>query len=150
MGWILARNLANHFRTVDALIAAGPEDLEEVEGIGPDRAALIAEWFADEENQALVEELRSLGLQLATDEPELPAEGPLTGNQYVLTGTLESFTREEAKAALEGMGAKVAGSVSSKTTGVIVGESPGSKAQKAADLGVPVLSEDDLRALLGA
>ena len=150
VGWILARNLANHFRTVEALIAAGPEDLEEVEGIGPDRAALIAEWFADEENQTLVEELRSLGLQLATDEPELPAEGPLTGNQYVLTGTLEGFTREEAKAALEALGAKVAGSVSSKTTGVIVGESPGSKAQKAADLGVPVLSEEDLRALLGA
>ena len=79
VGWILARNLANHFRTVDALIAAGPEDLEEVEGIGPDRAALIAEWFADEENQKLVEELRSLGLQLATDEPELPAEGPSDG-----------------------------------------------------------------------
>jgi DNA ligase (NAD+) len=148
VGWVLARNLADHFRTVDALQEAGPEELEEVEGIGPDRAALIAEWFADDENRALVAELRSLGLQLESGEPQRPAEGPLTGSQYVLTGTLDGFTREEAKAALEALGAKVAGSVSSKTTGVVVGESPGSKAQKAAELGVPVLSEDDLRALL--
>ena len=149
VGWIIARNLALHFGTVDALVAAGQEELQEVEGIGPDRAVLIGEWFADEENRALVEELRGLGLQLATTEAETPAEGPLTGHQYVLTGTLEGFTREEAKAALEAKGAKVAGSVSGKTTGVIVGESPGSKAAKAEALGVPVLAEADLRALLG-
>ena len=150
VGWVLARNLALHFGTVDALVAAGQEELQEVEGIGPDRAVLIGEWFADEENRALVDELRGLGLQLATTEAETPAERPLTGHQYVLTGTLEGFTREEAAAALEARGAKVAGSVSGKTTGVIVGESPGSKAAKAEALGVPVLSEADLRALLGA
>jgi DNA ligase (NAD+) len=149
VGWIIARNLALHFGTVDALVGAGQEELQEVEGIGPDRAVLIGEWFADEENRALVEELRGLGLQLATTEAETPAEGPLTGHQYVLTGTLEEFTREEAKAALEAKGAKVASSVSGKTTGVIVGESPGSKAAKAEALGVPVLAEADLRALLG-
>ena len=149
VGWVIARNLALHFGTVDALVAAGQEELQEVEGIGPDRAVLIGEWFADEENRALVEELRGLGLQLATAETPAPAEGPLTGHQYVLTGTLEGFTREEAKTALEARGAKVAGSVSGKTTGVIVGESPGSKAAKAEALGVPVLSESDLRELLG-
>ena len=149
VGWVIARNLALHFGTVDALVAAGQEELQEVEGIGPDRAVLIGEWFADEENRALVEELRGLGLQLATTETPAPAEGPLTGHQYVLTGTLEGFTREEAKTALEARGAKVAGSVSGKTTGVIVGESPGSKAAKAEALGVPVLSEADLRELLG-
>jgi DNA ligase (NAD+) len=149
VGWIIARNLALHFGTVDALVGAGQEELQEVEGIGPDRAVLIGEWFADEENRALVEELRGLGLQLATTEAETPAEGPLTGHQYVLTGTLEEFTREEAKAALEAKGAKVAASVSGKTTGVIVGESPGSKAAKAEALGVPVLAEADLRELLG-
>jgi DNA ligase (NAD+) len=148
VGWVLARNLALHFGTVDALVAAGQEELQEVDGIGPDRAVLIGEWFADEENRALVEELRGLGLQLATTATEAPADGPLAGQQYVLTGTLEGFTREEAKAALEAKGAKVAGSVSGKTTGVIVGESPGSKAAKAEALGVPVLSEVDLRALL--
>jgi DNA ligase (NAD+) len=150
VGWVLARNLANHFGTVDALMAATQEQLEEVEGIGPDRAELIAEWFSDEENRALVEELRALGLRLAADVAELPANGPLTGSQYVITGTLEGFTREEAKAALEALGAKVSASVSGRTAGVVVGESPGSKAQKAAKLGIPVLSEADLRELLGS
>ena len=142
VGWVIARNLALHFGTVDALMAAGQEELQEVEGIGPDRAVLIGEWFADEENRALVEELRGLGLQLATTDTATPAEGPLTGHQYVLTGTLEGFTREEATAALEVRGAKVAGSVSGRTTGVIVGESPGSKAAKAEALGVRVLSNE--------
>ena len=148
VGWVIARSLALHFGSVDALMDAGPEQLQEVEGIGPDRAELIAEWFSDPENRVLVEELRSLGLRLTTGEEEKPAEGPLTGRQYVITGTLEGLTREEAKAALEARGAKVSDSVSKRTTGVIVGESPGSKAQKAVKLGVPVLSEADLRGLL--
>jgi DNA ligase (NAD+) len=148
VGWVMARNLALHFGNVDALQQATQEELEEVEGIGPDRAELIAEWFADEENRRLVEELRSLGLQMRAGEAERPVEGPLTGRQYVITGTLESWSREEAKAALEERGAKVSDSVSGKTTGVIVGESPGSKLQKAQRMGVAVLSEEDLRGLL--
>jgi DNA ligase (NAD+) len=149
VGWVIARSLALHFRTVDALADATLEQLEEIEGIGPERAELIAEWFADAENRALVDELRDLGLQLALAEDDRPPDGRLTGSQYVITGTLEGWTREEAKAALEDLGARVTASVSKKTTGVIVGESPGSKAQKAESLGVPVLGEDDLRALLG-
>ena len=148
VGWVMARNLAQHFGTVDALMQAAPTELEAVEGIGPDRAELIAEWFTDEENRKLVEELRSLGLQMQAGEAERPVEGPLSGRQYVITGTLEDWSREEAKAALEEQGAKVSDSVSGKTTGVIAGESPGSKLQKAQKLGVAVLSEDDLRALL--
>jgi DNA ligase (NAD+) len=149
VGWVLARNLARHFGTVDALMAAGQEDLEQAEGIGPDRAELIAEWFADEENRALVEDLRSLGLQMEVGEAERPVAGPLSGRQYVLTGTLAGFTREQAKAALEALGAKVGDSVSKKTTAVIMGESPGSKAAKAQQLGVPILAEAGLRELLG-
>src|SRR5262249_31118309 len=114
------------------------------------RAELIAEWFADEDNRALVEELRSLGLQMQAGEAERPIEGPLSGRQYVITGTLEGWSRDEAKAALEELGAKISDSGSSQTTGVIVGESPGSKLQKAERLGVPVLAEDDLRGLLAA
>ncbi|MDQ3670971.1 MAG: NAD-dependent DNA ligase LigA [Actinomycetota bacterium] len=148
VGWVIARNLAQHFGAVDALIAATQSRLEEVEGVGTDRAVLIAEWFSDEENQALVEELRALGIQLTGEKQERTAEGPLGGQQFVITGTLENFKREEAKAALEALGAEVSESVSGKTTGVIVGESPGSKAQKAEKLGVPVLSEEDLKALL--
>jgi DNA ligase (NAD+) len=150
VGWVMARNLARHFRDVDALVAAAPEELVEVEGIGPDRAELIAEWFADEENLRLVEELRGLGLQFEAGEAERPVEGPLTGRQYVITGTLERWSRDEAKSALEALGAKVSESVSGKTTGVVVGASPGSKLEKARKLGVPVLSEDDLGELLRA
>jgi DNA ligase (NAD+) len=148
-GWVMARNLARHLGSVEALMAATQAELEEVEGIGPDRAELVAEWFADDENRRLVEELRSLGLQMTAGDAERPAEGPLSGRQYVITGTLEASSREEAKASLEALGAKVSDSVSRKTTGVIVGESPGSKLQKAQKLGVPVLSEAELRALLG-
>ena len=150
VGWVIARSLALHFRSVEALAAATLEQLEEVEGIGPERAELIAEWFADPENLALVGELRELGLQLRLAADERPPDGPLTGRQYVITGTLERWTREEAKAALEGLGAKVTDSVSKKTTAVVVGESPGSKAQKAVTLGVPVLAEADFAVLLGA
>ena len=130
VGWVIARSLALHFRTVSALAGATLEQLEEVEGIGPERAELIAEWFGDPENLALVEELRALGLQLALADDERPPEGRLTGSQYVITGTLEGWTREEAKAALEALGAKVSDSVSKKTTGVVVGESPGRRRRR--------------------
>ncbi|MDQ3670632.1 MAG: helix-hairpin-helix domain-containing protein, partial [Actinomycetota bacterium] len=150
VGWVIARNLAEHFGSVDALVAATQSELEEVEGVGPDRAVLIAEWFSDEENQTLVGELRELGIQMVSLEEARPAAGLLTGQQFVITGTLEGLKREEAKSALEALGAKVSESVSGKTTGVIVGEAPGSKAQKAEELGVPILSEADLSALLRA
>ncbi len=150
VGWVIARSLAQHFGSSDALRDAALEQLEEVEGIGPDRAALIAEWFADPENRALLDELGAVGIQLAAHAAERPAEGPLTGSQYVITGTLEGYRREDAKAALEALGARVTDSVSKKTTGVIVGESPGSKAAKAEKLGVPVLSEANLAELLSA
>ncbi|HSK16480.1 MAG TPA: NAD-dependent DNA ligase LigA [Gaiellaceae bacterium] len=148
VGWVLAQNLARHFGTVDALASASQEELEEAEGIGPDRAELIAEWFADEENRKLVEELRELGLRFELAPDERPAEGPLTGRTYVITGTLEDRSRDEAKAALEALGAKVTDSVSKKTTAVIAGESPGSKLAKAQKLGVEVLDEGAFERLL--
>jgi DNA ligase (NAD+) len=148
VGWVTALNLSRHFGNVDALVAARQEEIEEVEGIGPERAEAIAEWFSDEQNRRLVAELRELGLRFEAGDEVKPAEGPLTGRTFVITGTLENYTREEATAALEELGAKVSGSVSSKTAGVITGESPGSKLAKAQKAGVPVLSEKDLEALL--
>ena len=149
VGFVTAQALARHFGTVDRLLAASQEELEEVGGIGPDRAAAIAEWFADEENRGLVEELRSVGLRLEAGEAERPREGPLTGRSYVITGTLEAWSREEAKAALEALGAKVTDAVSGKTTALVVGEEPGaSKLAKAQWAGVPLLAESDLAALL--
>jgi len=150
IGWVLARNLARHFGTAEALVAASQEELELVEGIGPDRAELVAEWFAEDENVALVRELESLGLTMTAGAAERPAEGPLTGKQYVITGTLEKLSREETKAALEALGAKVSDSVSKKTAGVIVGESPGSKVAKAEKAGVPILDETGLEKLLAS
>jgi DNA ligase (NAD+) len=150
IGWVLARNLASHFGTVDRLLTATPEDVAEVEGFGSDRAEDVVEWFADEQNRALVEELRGLGLQFEAGEEEKPKEGPLTGRAYVVTGTLERFSREEATVRLEALGAKVTSSVSAKTTGLVVGEEPGaSKLAKAQKAEVPILSEADLLALLG-
>ena len=132
VGWITGRNLALHFENVDVLMNATQEELVEAEGIGPERAEAIAEWFRDDENRRLVEELRAAGLRFEAGEEEQPVEGPLTGQRYVVTGTLESLTREEAEAALVALGAKVSESVSAKTTGLVVGEEPGkSKLAKA-------------------
>jgi DNA ligase (NAD+) len=149
VGFVTAQNLARHFGNVDLLLAATEEEIQEVEGIGPDRAAAIAEWFADQEHRRLVADLRELGLVFAASEAEQPAEGPLTGRTYVITGTLEGWSRDEAAAALEALGAKVTGSVSSKTAALIVGEEPGaSKLTKAQRLGVPQLGESELHELL--
>jgi DNA ligase (NAD+) len=150
VGWVTARNLAQHMGSVDRLMEAAQEDIQEVEGIGPDRAEAIAEWFSDEENRKLVGELRDLGLRFETGDELKPVEGPLAGQTYVITGTLESFTRDEAAAALEAKGAKVGNSVSKKTAGLVVGEEPGSKLKKAQQAGVPVLSEQDLKKLVGS
>jgi DNA ligase (NAD+) len=149
VGFVTAQALARHFGDVQRLFEASQEEIQAVEGVGPDRAEGIAEWFADEENRALVEDLRGLGLRFEAGEAERPVEGPLTGRSYVVTGTLEGWSREEAKAALEALGAKVTDSVSKKTAGLVVGEEPGaSKLTKAQRAGVPLLTEADLTELL--
>jgi DNA ligase (NAD+) len=149
LGWVLAQSLARHFGDVDRLLAASQEEVEEVDGFGPDRAEIIVEWFEDEQNRALVEELRSLGLRFELGEEDKPKEGPLTGRTYVITGTLERWSREQAAAALEAAGAKVTNSVSAKTTALIVGEDPGaSKLTKAQKAGVEQLDEAALERLL--
>ncbi len=149
VGWVTAQNVARHFEDVDRLMAGTQEEIEEAEGIGPDRAESIAEWFSDEANRELVAELRELGLRFEIGDELKPVEGPLTGQTYVITGTLEAYSRDEAAAALEAKGAKVVNSVSGKTTGLIVGEEPGnSKLTKARKLDVPLLSEADVNELL--
>jgi DNA ligase (NAD+) len=150
VGWVTAQNLTRHFGSVDKLAAASQEDIQEVEGLGPERAEAIAEWFSDEANLKLVDELKQLGLRFEAGPEERPVEGPLTGSTYVITGTLEGFSRDEARKALEAKGAKVADSVSKKTTGVVAGESPGSKLAKAEQLGVPILDEKGLETLLSS
>jgi DNA ligase (NAD+) len=122
----------------------------ECEGIGPERAEAIAEWFADDANRRLIDELRALGLRFEAGEEERPAEGPLTGRTYVITGTLEHWSREQAQAELEARGAKVTNSVSKKTTALIAGEEPGaSKLTKAQREAIPIVDEAALAELLG-
>jgi DNA ligase (NAD+) len=149
VGWVTAQNLARHFGSVDRLLSAAQEDVMEVDGIGPERAERIVEWFSDEDNRCLVDDLRTLGLRFESGEEDRPPEGPLTGQTYVITGTLEGWSRDQAQAELEAQGAKVTNSVSKKTTGLVVGEEPGaSKLTKAQREGVPLLDEAALTELL--
>jgi DNA ligase (NAD+) len=151
VGWVTAQTLARQFGSIDALAQASQEQIQEVEGMGPLRAESIAGWFAEQDNLRLVDELRELGLKLTSGDELKPVEGPLSGNTYVITGTLESMTREEAAGELEARGAKVAGSVSKKTTALIAGEEPGgTKFNKARQLGTPMLDEAALKELLAA
>jgi DNA ligase (NAD+) len=148
VGGVTAGVLARELGTIGRLLGATVEELEAIDGIGPDRAASIAEWFADEPNRTLVAELDELGLPMEAGDEERPIEGPLSGQSYVVTGTLEDYTRDEAKAALEALGAKVGDSVSKKTSGLVTGEGPGSKLAKAQTAGVPVLDEQAFKQLL--
>jgi DNA ligase (NAD+) len=147
VGYVIGRNLAQHFRTVDALLAASLEEIEEAQGVGPKMAAKIHEQLHDEQMGALIADLRELGLTLEEEGPP-PGEGPLAGRTFVLTGTLPDLTREQASEMIVAAGGRVTGSVSRKTDYVVAGESAGSKLAQAEKLGVPVLDEDGLRDLL--
>lgn len=144
-----ARLLARRFRTIDALRAAPEERLMEVPEIGPNTAASVRAWLDNRGNAALVDRLLARGVRAEEDgEPEAGG-GPLAGQTVVLTGTFEGATREEAAAILERAGARVSGSVSKKTSFVVAGEAPGSKAEKARALGVAVVTWEEARARLG-
>jgi DNA ligase (NAD+) len=149
VGYVTAEALADHFGSIDALHAADPIEIEEVEGVGPVMAQQIAESLAEERTWELIEKLRRRGLNFEQKGPRRPARGgPLDGKTLVLTGTLPNLTREEATALIKRAGGKVTGSVSSKTDYVVAGEDPGSKMQKAEELGTEILGEDGLRQLV--
>jgi DNA ligase (NAD+) len=133
--------LARRFGSIEALSAADEEDIAAIDGVGPEIAGSVVEWFADPDNQELVEKLRAAGVRMEDPVDDSIAGDLLDGVTIVLTGTLDGFTRDEAKAAVEDRGAKVTGSVSGKTSAVVAGDSPGSKATKAEERGVPVLDE---------
>jgi DNA ligase (NAD+) len=149
-----AQLLSRAFGSLDAIQSASTEQLQSVEEIGPVGAASVREWFDEPGNAALVARLGESGVRLDASEAERAAAterpGPLSGRTFVLTGTLSSMTREDATAAIEGRGGKVTGSVSRKTSYVVVGAEPGSKAEKARTLGVPTLDEEAFRHLIMA
>jgi DNA ligase (NAD+) len=148
IGYVNARNLARHFRSMDALLAASEEELTSVEGMGPIMARTVHETLSEERTRALIERLRGHGLNMEEEAPPAPAEGPLVGRTLVLTGALPNLTREEAARRIEAAGGKVTGSVSKRTDYVVAGADPGTKLTKAQELGIDVLDEQGLVALL--
>jgi DNA ligase (NAD+) len=141
--------LADAFGDVEAIRTAPLEQLQSVDEIGPVVAASIRAWFDEPRNVELLDRLRAAGVNMAGERKAASAPGPLSGRTYVITGTLAAMSRDEAGAALVALGAKVAGSVSRKTTALVAGEEAGSKLDKARALGVPVLGEAEFLALIG-
>ncbi|WP_197373829.1 NAD-dependent DNA ligase LigA [Mycolicibacterium baixiangningiae] len=147
VGPTAARALATEFGSLDAIIEASEEQLAAVEGVGPTIAAAVKEWFTVDWHCAIVEKWRAAGVRMA-DERDASIARTLEGLSIVVTGSLPGFSRDEAKEAIIVRGGKAAGSVSKKTAYVVAGDAPGSKFDKAVELGVPVLDEDGFRRLL--
>ncbi|MDX1621790.1 MAG: helix-hairpin-helix domain-containing protein, partial [Nitriliruptorales bacterium] len=146
LGPTVAKLLAREFGSLERLADASAQEIEAVEGIGPTIAEAVVSWFATDRNRQLARELAELGVNTEAEQTE--TSDLLDGMTFVVTGTLEGYTRDEAKAALEQRGAKVTGSVSGRTTALIAGESPGSKLDKARQLDIPVLDEGKFEELL--
>ncbi|HEY1331363.1 MAG TPA: NAD-dependent DNA ligase LigA [Actinomycetota bacterium] len=141
VGWHVAQVLTHAFPSVDELSGASEDDLNAVEGIGPEIARSVFAWFHDRENAKLLAKLRGAGLRMREEPAPAAPEGPLSGVTIVLTGGLASMSRDEATRAAEAAGAKVTSSVSKKTGFVVAGENPGSKFDRATSLGVEVIDE---------
>jgi DNA ligase (NAD+) len=149
VGPTAAQALAREFRSLDAIMAATPEELAAVDGVGPTIAAAVAAWFADERHRDIVERLRSGGVSMVDEGAPERGTGPLEGLTIVVTGTLSGYSRDAAAEAIQARGGKVTGSVSKKTSYVVAGDAPGAaKYDKAVDLGVPILDEAGFEALL--
>ena len=149
VGEATANNLANHFLTIEALKKADESALQQVDDVGEVVAKNIVNFFKEAHNIAVVNELEAI-MSWPDITPKSKDEQPLAGKVFVLTGTLNQMSRSEAKAALQALGAKVSGSVSAKTNYVVAGEKAGSKLTKAQDLGIEILSEDELLTLLAS
>jgi DNA ligase (NAD+) len=150
VGEATAKDLSRHFGSLDALMAASVDQLLQVRDVGPVVAHSLRTFFDQPHNREVVEQLRACGVHWTEGPPTPGANLPLAGKTYVLTGTLPTLSREQAKEMLEAAGAKVAGSVSKKTHGVIAGAEAGSKLEKALELGIPVLDEAGLLALVAS
>lgn len=149
IGEVSAGDLAKHFKSLDALAQANLEELQTIPGIGPNTADSIVHWFNQTQNQATLQRLKSYGIwPIIQDQPKTENPKPLGGLTFVITGTLPNMTRDEAKQLIESNGGKTSGSVSKKTNYLLLGENPGSKLDKALELGIKTISEEDLKNLL--
>lgn len=143
-----AELLAQHFGTIDTLLTADADALQEVEGIGPEVSASLREWFGSASGRRTIAELKAAGVNMTQPRKRRAEAGPLAGKTIVVTGTLSKYSRSEAEALIKEHGGKAAGSVSKQTDFVVVGEAPGSKLDKARQLGVKVLTEEEFERLL--
>jgi DNA ligase (NAD+) len=151
VGETTGKDLARHFGTLDALMGACAEELQDAPDVGPIVAQSIAAFFGDRHNREVIEQLRAAGVHWKEGEPaKKAAAGPFTGKIVVLTGSLGAMSRDEAKDRIEALGGKVSGSVSKKTDFVVAGEDAGSKLDRARELGVAILDEEQFTRLLGA
>jgi DNA ligase (NAD+) len=150
VGEVMANDLSRRYRDLDELSRATVDELQEMEGVGPNIAHAIVDWFARESNRRLLADLRSLGVWPAAEKIEKSGPAPLEGLTFVVTGTLAGFSREGVKEYIQANGGKVSNSVSRKTDFLVVGENAGSKLEKARELGVRIISEEQLRKLVEA
>jgi DNA ligase (NAD+) len=151
VGEVLAGDLPTYFADLDELSQASMDDLQKIEGVGPNTSQAILDWFSRPANIQVLRKLKAAGVWPRITEP-VRASGlnqPLEGLTFVITGTLPIFSREEAKEFIQQFGGKVTDSVSKKTSYLVMGENPGSKVDKARSLDVPILDEDGLRRLVG-
>ena len=148
VGEVSARDLASHFGNLDALSKASAEDLQQIEGIGPNIAEAIVDWFKRPANQKILKKLKAVGLWPIEQGKKERGEGKLSGLTFVVTGTLPTFSRDGVKEFIESNGGKVTDSVSKKTSYLVLGAEPGSKFEKAKSLGVKIIEEDGLRKLV--
>ena len=144
----VAQLIVNEYRSMDGLMQASQEELQQIQGIGPRIAESICRFFEDKHNQKIIDRLRKAGLQFEEKQKRAAAGSPLVGKTFVLTGTLSSCSREEAKQRIEELGGRVSSSVSKKTDYVVVGEDPGSKLNEAKKLGVQTLNEESFLKLM--
>jgi DNA ligase (NAD+) len=150
VGEATAKELVRHFGKMDAIMDATLDQLLQVADVGPIVAQSLRTFFDQAHNREVVAQLRACGVTWTEGEPSAGASLPLAGQTYVLTGTLPTLSRDQAKDMLEALGAKVAGSVSKKTHGVVAGAEAGSKLDKAQELGIPVIDEAGLLALVAS
>jgi DNA ligase (NAD+) len=144
----MAGDLARHFTDLDALSKAGAEDLYQIDGVGPNTAEAIVDWFSNPVNKNVLKKLKASGVWPQGEKSEKKREGKLSGMTFVVTGTLPTLSRDGVKEFIESNGGKVTDSVSKKTSYLVLGEAPGSKFDKAKSLGVKIIGEEELRKLV--
>ncbi len=151
VGEVMATDLTRHYLDLDKLSKATVEELQEIEGVGPNIAEAIVDWFARPANQNLLVKLKSAGVWPVSSQQSADSgqPGKLSGLSFVVTGTLAGFTRDGIKEFIQANGGKVVGSVSKKTDYLVAGENPGSKLEKARELSISVIDEDKLRGMTG-